>query len=600
MKQITVTQGSPEWLAHRTRCWNASDAPAMMGVSPYKTRDALLRELATGIAPEVGAQTQRLFDAGHRIEALARPLAEQIIGEELFPVTATHDDLTIAGRPVAASLDGVTLMEDVVWECKSLNADLRAAFADMQTIAPEHRELASGKCLPLLYRVQMEQQLLVSGADRVLFSAARLADDDTLADHLHCWYLPDHDLRAKIVAGWTQFAADLAAYKPAETAPAVVAASVQSLPAVTVRVDGQLTVADNFKAFELALREFLDRRLIRHPQTDQDFADLDAQIKTMKQAEAALDAAEAQMLAQVSAVDQAKRAKDMLAKMVRDNRLMAEKLLASEKERRRMEIVTAAREELTAHIQALDARLGNGLKVPHTAPDFAASIKGLRSLDSMQAALNTAVANAKIETSATADRMQVNLEYLRQHASEYRSLFADTATIITKQPDDLAALVQSRIAQHQAEMQRMAEAAAERERERIRREEAARIERETAQKLAAERAAAEAAERAAMEAAKPAPPIVQTQAPAPVAAPSPVVVPIRQPVTDEAYIKLGDINAALAPLSITAEGLLRLGFAHRKTDKAAKLYAASDMQPMFEAIREHITKTMGRALAMRA
>jgi hypothetical protein len=45
------------------------------------------------------------------------------------------------------------------------------------------------------------------------------------------------------------------------------------------------------------------------------------------------------MLAQIETVDSAKKTKDMLAKLVRDNRLMAEKLLASEKERRRGEIV---------------------------------------------------------------------------------------------------------------------------------------------------------------------------------------------------------------------------------------------------------------------
>ena len=45
MKIIQLVQGSPEWLAHRARpdVLNASDAPAMMGCSPYKPRAELLR-----------------------------------------------------------------------------------------------------------------------------------------------------------------------------------------------------------------------------------------------------------------------------------------------------------------------------------------------------------------------------------------------------------------------------------------------------------------------------------------------------------------------------------------------------------------------------
>ena len=53
MKILDLIQGSPEWLAHRATHFNASDAPAMMGCSPYKTRAQLLREMHTGVVPEV-------------------------------------------------------------------------------------------------------------------------------------------------------------------------------------------------------------------------------------------------------------------------------------------------------------------------------------------------------------------------------------------------------------------------------------------------------------------------------------------------------------------------------------------------------------------
>ena len=97
MKTVNFAQGSPEWHAHRSKHFNASDAPVMMGLSPYKTRSALLHEMATGQTPDIDAGTQKLFDDGHNFEALARPIAESIIGDDLFPVVGT---LEVDGRTV--------------------------------------------------------------------------------------------------------------------------------------------------------------------------------------------------------------------------------------------------------------------------------------------------------------------------------------------------------------------------------------------------------------------------------------------------------------------------------------------------------------------
>ena len=53
MQQHNLIQGSAEWHAFRRQHYTASDAPAMLGISPYKTRAELLREKATGITPEI-------------------------------------------------------------------------------------------------------------------------------------------------------------------------------------------------------------------------------------------------------------------------------------------------------------------------------------------------------------------------------------------------------------------------------------------------------------------------------------------------------------------------------------------------------------------
>ncbi len=466
MQQHNLIQGTPEWHAHRARCWNASDAPAMMGCSPYESRSAFIKRIATGITPEVDAATQRRFDDGHRFEALARPRAEAIVGEDLSPLSGSID----AGlsRRLAASFDGITFMGDMVFEHKSLNNDIRDCIVDE----------ASGNLLPALYRVQMEQQLMVSGAERCLFMATKW-EGDTLVEERWTWYYANPNLRDRLLAGWRQAEIDVAAYVAPERAAAevVVARPVTALPAVSVQVTGEISVRDNFPAFETAVRDFIEHRLIREPKSDQDFADLDQQIKAMKGAEAALEAAEGQMLAQVAAIDTAKRAKDMLAKLVRDNRLIAEKLLASEKERRRGEIVAVGVTALREHIAALNQRLGQNY-MPAVPADFGAAIKGKKNLASMEDAVSTELARAKIAANEIADRIDANLKTLDGVSAEHTALFPDRSTIVHKAPEDLQVLVRARVAEHDAAVKRRAEEAAERERERIRSEEAAKLKRE--------------------------------------------------------------------------------------------------------------------------
>ncbi len=91
----------------------------------------------------------------HRVEELARPWPKRIIGDDLYPCVGVDD-------MYSASFDGLTLLEDTVWEHKQLNDTIRAAMTDGST----------GQDLPLHYQIQMEHQSMVSGAQRVLFMAS--------------------------------------------------------------------------------------------------------------------------------------------------------------------------------------------------------------------------------------------------------------------------------------------------------------------------------------------------------------------------------------------------------------------------------------------
>lgn len=464
MKILDLIQGTPEWHAHRAKCFNASDAPAMMGVSPYEARSALIARLATGIVPEVDAATQRRFDEGHRTEALARSLAEKIIGDELYPVTGVSD----CGK-YSASFDGLTMDGLTAFEHKTLNESLRYDWDE-----------GNGWHLPEHYQIQMEHQLLVSGAERVLFMASKW-DGETLVEERHCWYYPDADLRARIIAGWEQLAADVSAYKAEPATATVVAATVEGFGALSLRVEGRV-LASNLDAFRAGAEAFIAR--LPKPQelqTDQDFADADAAVKVCADAEARIKVAKEEVVAQMGDIDAALRTVDAIAETIRTARLALDKAVKSEKEARKLALVKAGVDSVMAHYKQLADSMGEyAPNIPASlTSEIGASIKGLKSLSSMRDKIDAAVASAKIDASQKAEKIRACVAALEDH-KDHAQLFPDRVALAhSKEPEDLRNLVAARIAENEKQQQEKLEA----ERERIRAEEQARAERDAQDKL---------------------------------------------------------------------------------------------------------------------
>lgn len=561
-------QGSDAWHQHRATHFNASDAPAMMGCSPYQTRTELLARMKTGISAEVDAATQRRFDDGHRFEALARPLAEKIIGDDLYPVTGSRGELS-------ASFDGLTLDGATAFEHKSLNDDLRRAIPEGDLGIGDSEV---GGALPLQYRVQMEQQMLVSGAERVLFMASKWNGDE-LVEERHCWYESDAELRAKIVAGWEQFAKDLAAYVPEAKAAPVVAAPVETLPAVSVKVEGALVIASNLPDFGTALRNFI-AKIPEQPSTDQEFADTEAACKALKRAEEALEAAESNALAQLSDVDTMRRFVADFKALARSTRLQREKLVTQRKEAIKSEIVAGGVAALAKHIRELNAAMPANY-MPSVPADFGGAIKGLRTVDSIRNAVDTELARAKIAASEIANLIRSNIG--RLDAANAPMLFADIKSLVLKAPDDLAAIIAQRLA---AEAQRK-----EAERQRILAEERAR---EEADRAAADKAARIAAEeleqmRIYVPTMKPLDRSPEAEA-ARAADIAKQIAAKKADADDGARLTLGQINDRLAPVSISVAGLSELGFEPAQQIKASRLYRACDLPAICRAIASHVLK----------
>lgn len=593
MQTHELVQGSPQWLAHRSNFFNASDAPAMMGVSPYKSRADLVREYATGLGDDIDARTQSLFDRGHRAEELARPIAEKIIGQDLYPVVGTE------GR-LGASFDGLTMLEEVAFEHKMLNADLRAAMRQQGGSANE--------CLPPHYLIQMEQQCMVAGCDRVLFLATAWTDDGVLSEERHCWYTADPKLAEQINRGWDQFEADVAAYQPSEAAPIVTAAAQEHLPALSVRLNGSLAVVSNLKPFGEALRAFVDR-IPKKPSTDQEFADTEAACKRLKEAEDRLQSAEDSALASMGDVETMRRMVADFRDLARTTRLASEKLVKQRKEQIREEEVARGHGAMTEHIAALNRRID-----PHTnyiagltAGNFGAAIKGLKSLDSVRDAIDTELARAKIEASALADKIDANLKAI--NAAGAPTLFPDTKALVLKESDDLAAVIAQRLA---AEKKRQDD-----ERERIRAEEQARADREAreraekAERDERERVEREAAEQRAREAQQAASVVIVHPASTVAAelrgdgSPAPAGVPLIRgeigqidgairivesaPADTRPPLKLGEVCDRLGFVMTAAFVTGTLGIASQPDPKGrAVLFAARDYDRICDALVKHI------------
>lgn len=427
-----VQQGTGPWLRLREGYCTASEAPAALGVSKYTTRAALLRKKHTTVDEEHPPATLAKFRSGHDAEALARPMSEANVGSELFPTTMSAE---IDGLRLLASLDGQTLEGDIIWETKLWNEELAAAVRQGAHALPEH------------YTVQMDQELLVSGAEACLFTCT----DGTPDRYVACWYKSSQARFVALVDGWRQFERDLAAYTlPPAVEAAPVGKAPETLPALRIEVTGQVTASNlaEFKATALDAIRSVNRTLT----TDQDFADADKSIKWCADVESRLAAAKDHALSQTASIDALFKTIDDIAAEARRVRLDLDKLVTRRKGEVRDHAAMAARAALDAHIATLNAELAPFSIRPPLA-DFAGAIKGRRTMAGMQDALDGVLAVAKIASDEEARALRANLATFKAKAEGFEFLFADLGQILHWTDTQFEAVIFSRIAAHKLEEQ---------------------------------------------------------------------------------------------------------------------------------------------------
>lgn len=150
MHLLPIDQRSEAWLSWRACGLGSSDAAAIVGLSPWTTREELLVE------KEIALRGEKLRDRdngamarGRRLEPAARTLYEELMGFESPPSCGVHEQ-----HPwLKASFDGYCASRNLPLEVKCPNAD-------------DHR-LALEGYVPEKYSAQLPHLMLVSGASRL-------------------------------------------------------------------------------------------------------------------------------------------------------------------------------------------------------------------------------------------------------------------------------------------------------------------------------------------------------------------------------------------------------------------------------------------------
>lgn len=472
MKILNLVQGSAEWLKAREEHFNASEAPSIFGESKYKSRTVLLNE-KKGVKEKVSDHLQKLFDKGHETEDKARDLLEFETAETFEPIVAT---LEVEGLPLLASLDGISEDRKTIFEHKLWN-EVLAENVRNQVLEPT-------------YYWQLEQQLLVAGAERALF----VVSDGTGVKREMMYYTSKPERRTKLIAGWHEFKKDLEAHEVKAKQEVIVAREQESFPVIQCSVEGS-TVVSNLGEYIPVIKKLADEQMSLILETDQDFADKEAFNKNVKAGRATLKTQATDIEKQFESLAEfngyVKQADTILQKL----QSHGEKQVNEAKAVKKLSIVNNAQAEFNKHLAELSETI-NKVQITQIVIDFEAVMKGKRSFEKMEEAVDSELAKAKIEANEIAQVIRKNLDSLTELAKDHKFLFSDHAMLLLKDNDDLVNLIKARIAEHeQAEAERKRQ-----EQERIEREAKEKAEREAQAKIEAQEKRIRDEERAKVEA----------------------------------------------------------------------------------------------------
>jgi len=425
--QHNEIQGTPEWLALRTNYKTASEAQAMMSKCKSGTRTELLDFKKTGIAKEHTSFTENvIFPKGHELEALARTIIEDEIDDQLFAVTLSRGDFL-------ASLDGRTMCDEIIFEHKQWN----------QAIAEEMQETNQ---VTEWHYWQVEQQLLVSGAEKCIF----VLSDGTKENRIVVDYVSIPERRDALIAGWHQFDIDLENHVVEVFEEKPEATPIMDLPAVTFQLNG-LALTSNLREYAQAAELMVEKS--KQPiETDQDFSDAEMLVKKFSEAEKKIKQAQADVLGEITDIDEFTKKLSHIGELLRQARLNTDKQVKTRKTEIKHEIVKRYSDEFKAHIAEIEENMT--IQMPLFDIDFGGAMKNKRTISSLHESARTHLTELKTKATQLAELMKSNLAAI---PADSMFLFNDLEHIIQKDHADFLNLVKLRISEHETAQAEKAE-----------------------------------------------------------------------------------------------------------------------------------------------
>lgn len=189
LNEDVLKADAKEYLKWRSNKIGSSDVPAILGKSPFKTARQLCKE-------KLGLTNSAFFtnlaiELGKRFEDTARASIEMKLDLD-FPATICQS----SHLPwMTASLDGLNVENKLVLEIKCVRG------------GPTWEKVCEGK-VSESYEDQLQHQLWVSGAEKVLFYVARVEqtpEDYRIADYGLVEVLPNKDQQDVIVKACLEF-----------------------------------------------------------------------------------------------------------------------------------------------------------------------------------------------------------------------------------------------------------------------------------------------------------------------------------------------------------------------------------------------------------
>lgn len=414
-RKVDLVQGTPEWIAYRMGKFNASEAAIMLGIIPGI--DRLVAEKVTGVTQEPSPELQRVFALGHKSERLARPVAEELLGEELYPEVYEMGNLS-------CSLDGITLDGKVIWEHKLLNEEIKQA-------------LMVGIVLPK-YMPQIQQCLFITSAEYCLFMAST---DGT--DAMSTKVYPDEAWFERILKGWDRFEGLMQDYKP-EFEPTK-AIAVRELPDFDIRITGA-SVLSNLQECKSRLIAQINQ-INKDLRTDEDFASASDDVKWLKGVEQSIADAKKLALAKTEQLDLLFKMLDQMSNQARNLRLELDKLVTQQKEVLRWNALKECKDAVDDMYREYDQVL-YPLTFPRVPDKFSAAIHGKKSIRIVNEALERELSEHKDKLESQFQNCIANRMTFEALPDQHKLYFTDLQANIAFAPEFFDWYVKCRIAEH--------------------------------------------------------------------------------------------------------------------------------------------------------